>query len=459
MSVRWRLALLACVLSGAMIIATFLALFFAVRNTLTGTLDASLRGAVSRRVDDVLRRDRPRGPVVIQRHLNPPITRLVPARPLPPDAALLVTFDPSGKVLAGTPPLRLPLREGFTRTGGYRVLTVRLPDGTWIRGYRSEAELLRSLEGVTRIFWIVAPAVLLLGLLGGYFLADRALRPVDAVTRLAGRIAASGRYAERVPLSPGRDEMARLTGTINAMLDRLGSLIERERAFALAAAHELRTPLAVIRARASLALERERDPAQYQDALREVRDVSDELAHLADRLMALARAGGPARREAVDLADVALEVSELHLMAATEREMRLEPDLGSAPTLGDGTALTLAASNLLQNAVRYGRRGGHIRICTRLEGAVAVLRVEDDGPGIPAADRERLLQPFQRGLGLQGSEGAGLGLALASAVAEQHGGQLRLDKATTGGLSAELQLPAVSEPEAETRSLASRANA
>lgn len=435
MSVRLRLGLLASLVSAVMIVAAYSALFLAVRGTLVGVLNDSLRNGVNFRVADEVRRaqnpNKPRPSPNANRTPRPALRGL----------ATVATFEADGRPKFGEAPVRAPLREGFARVNGYRVLTKRAPTGVWVQAYRAEDELLNSLSQVTHVFWIVLPAVLLVGFVGGTLLAGRALRPVDAVTRLASRIAASGALTERVPPAKGRDEMARLTATINAMLDRLGGVIERERAFALAAAHELRTPLAVIRARASLALERERTPEQYRAALAEVRDVSMELTDLTMRLLALARTGGPARLDPVDLAAVALEAAELHGEAARARHVRLELDVNSAMLRGDATALTLAASNLVQNAVRHGRTNGVVWVRVEDDGDTARLRVEDDGPGIPAADVARLLEPFQRGPKLQGSEGAGLGLALASAVAEQHGGRLWLGPSAHGGLRAELALP------------------
>lgn len=428
-----------------MMLATFLALYFSVRGTLVGVLDASLRTGVSARVaEDVRRSQYPQayeGARTNRSFGGERDDRPRVSRPTPPGLATVVTFGRDGSVASGTPPLDLPLLEGFVRADGYRVLTARLPSGGWVRAFRAEDELLSSLEGVTNVFTVVAPLVIVLGFLGGYLLAGRALRPVGQVTALAARIAASGRHGERVPSSPGKDEMARLTETINAMLDRLGDLIEHERAFALAAAHELRTPLAVIRARASLALERDRSPAQYRAALTEIEGVTADLSRLADRLLALARTSGDAHREDVDLADLALEASEMHSAALRGRGVVLTLDLASAPASGDRTALLLAASNLVQNAARYGRAGGHVRLRAFASGSASVLIVEDDGPGIAPEDAERLQKPFQRGLGLQGSEGAGLGLALVSGVARQHGGAFGLGRSDLGGLRAELRVP------------------
>lgn len=434
MTLRLRLALLASARSSVAVIVLFVALYVGVRGTLEGVLEDSLRGGVNTRLDDGRR-----GPNPLERGRGDGGG----SRPTPPGLATVVTFTASGALVSGTPPVQVALKEGFASSEGYRVLTIRRANGGWVQAFRPGNELLSSLERVTRLFFWIAPLVALLGLVGGYLLADRALRPVAAVTRLARRIAQSGDSVERVPLAPGSDEMARLTSTINAMLDRLAGVIERERTFSLAAAHELRTPLSIIRARTSLALERDRKPAQYRAALLEVEGISLDLTVLTERL--LARTSGPARVESVNLADVALEVVELHASTAEAKGVRVSLELESVPSSGDRATLLLVASNLVQNALRYGqvlgREGGRVRVATHLLEGHAVLWVEDDGPGILEADLERLLQPFQRGSKLQGSEGAGLGLALVAAVTEQHGGTLSLERSQWGGLRVRVGLP------------------
>lgn len=439
MTLRWRLALLSGVVSTVVVVVMFIALFMAVRATLEDVLNRSLRGAVERRIDDLGRHK-----------LSPALTPQTDegarqdARPRTSWPGGTAVFDEHGTLVSGSPTVVVPLREGMTSTGGYRVLTRRHASGAWVQAYRAEDVVLSGVQGVLRVFLLVAPLVTLVATAGAYLLASRALRHVDRVTLLASRIAAGGKYDERLPSVPGQDEMARLTGTMNAMLDRLSSLIERERTFALAAAHELRTPLAVIRARASLALERERDGSQYRLALREIREVSTELTQLTDRLLALARSGISGDARPVDLAAVTLEAVELQSSAAPHVQVRL--DLNAAVTFGDEAALSLAVSNLVQNALQHARSSVTVESVARR--GRAYVRVTDDGPGIPDREVRRLMMPFQRGAEAQGRSGAGLGLALVNAVAEQHRGRVTLRAAPRGGTRASLDLPSC-ETEAE----------
>jgi signal transduction histidine kinase len=441
-SLRWRLTLFYGVVSGLILLLGSTALLFSLRSSLYALLDESLRDAalsVSSRFEGPGRGAR--GPDI----RGPPLRRpgMDGLRPrLPGDTALTI-FESNGEATAllDDSPVDAPLELGARSLEGYRVVTLRLRSGIWVQAARSEEDVLGALGRTRRLLFIGLPLLLMLGLGAGFVLADRALRPVDAVTRLASSIAASGRSGERVPQAIGNDEMARLTKTVNAMLEKLEGLIAQERAFALAAAHELRTPLSVLQARVSLSLERERSNEQYRAALETIGSTTRKLNGMVEGLLTLARTHVPTQGIALNLADIALEVSEWHADEARARHQHLELDLNSAPTTGDASSLRLAASNLVRNAILYGREGGHVWILTSSRDGAALLEVRDDGEGVGDEDRERLRRPFQRGQGLQAVNGSGLGLALVDAVAKQHGGQLELARAAEGGLCAAIRLP------------------
>ncbi|MCX7739561.1 MAG: ATP-binding protein [Meiothermus sp.] len=360
-----------------------------------------------------------------------------------PGATVLIVYDRQGHALLrlGEPWVQVELTTGFVTVEGTRVYNYPLPDGGTVQVMRSQQETLQTLSNTQRYLLLALPGLFVLALGVGYVLADRSLRPVDQVTRLAGEIAASGRYGERVPESPGTDEMARLTQTFNAMLSRLERTIEREKAFALAAAHELRTPLSVLQARASLSLEKPRTAEQYREALGQIARTAEDLAQVIEALLLLARTHQPVERERADLDLLALEAQESLEVLAREKQARVVLELEPTPYRGQPLTLRTAIANLLSNALKYGPQGGRVWLRTRQEGNLAVVEVADEGPGIPPEQLERLLQPFQRGTGTQGVRGAGLGLTLVSAIAEQHGGRLVLQQAPEGGLLARLELP------------------
>ena len=341
----------------------------------------------------------------------------------------------------GAPPVNAPLEPGYVSISGVRVFTEHVQDEGWVQAMRSEIETLGVLKNAQRALLFGLPILLCLGVGAGYLIADRALRPVDAVSKLASSIATSGHYKARVPESPGNDEIARLTQTVNAMLGRLEATIDSERAFALAAAHELRTPLAVLRARTSLSLERERSGEQYRQALQVVNQTSLEMAGLVESLQALARTNQPPVHQVANLADLALEVTQSLWALARDHGVQFRLQTQAAAITGDISAIRLAITNLISNAIKYGRAGGEVFVRCASQKDWVWFEVSDDGVGIPEDQLERLQQPFQRGLGLQAVAGTGLGLALVAAVSEQHGGRLELTKAVEGGLRAVIYLP------------------
>ena len=442
MNLRWRLTLFYGAVLSAILVIGGTALYFSLRSSLYGLLDEGLRGAVNQvaeRFTPPGRRgdDGPRfggggqrgGPNDLRPRLSGDTT--------------LTLYDASGNLsdVLEQPPVNAPLSEGISSIEGYRVLTLRLPNGAWVQAARLESDALSALQRTQQLLTLGLPLLLLAGLGAGYWLADRALKPVDAVTKLAMSIAASGRSGQRVPLAIGNDEMARLTRTVNAMLERLEAMIDSERAFALAAAHELRTPLAILQGRVSLSLERKRTSDHYREALITVSQSTDKLSTLVEGLLTLARSHVPAQLERLDLADIALEVYESHQDQLVEKHQIINLELDSALTLGDASGLRLALSNLIRNASRYTPDNSQIWLRSSSSHGSARLEVTDNGAGVSEADLERLRKPFQRGAGLQGVAGSGLGLALVDAVARQHGGRLTLSRASEGGLRAVIALP------------------
>jgi signal transduction histidine kinase len=427
LTLRWRLTLFYALLSSAILLVTGSVFFFSLRASLREMLDNSLHDAASLAASQLTGDE---GQPKFSETDAESLQREVQGE------TTLVVFNAAKKQTdrLGRARVTAPLEVGFTSTKGFRAYTVQTEKGDWVQALRSEAETLETLSRAQRLLLFTVPLMLLAGLGVGYLIADRALRPVDQVSRLASSIATSGRYKDRVPESPGDDEMTRLTQTVNAMLGKLAATIERERAFALAAAHELRTPLALLRGQASLSLRRERTSDEYRQVIESVDQTSLEMTGLVESLLALARTNQTLQKQAVNLEDLVLQVVEILSETARARSIKLILETQSTPTHGDPAALRLLVTNLVSNAIQYGREGGHVWLRTSTQNDHAMLEVSDDGPGIEASDLERLTQPFQRGLGLQGITGTGLGLALALAVAEQHGGTLELSRAAEGGL-------------------------
>ncbi|THF86732.1 HAMP domain-containing protein [Deinococcus sp. KSM4-11] len=313
---------------------------------------------------------------------------------------------------------RFPVAAGLTTEDARRVLTLPA-EGLVLRVSRSTEALSGFLETLAKLLLIGSVFMIAAACAAGYWLADRALRPVDAVARTADAIARRGDYAERVLLAPGNDEMARLTRTVNSMLDGLSHTIEREKAFARTAAHELRTPLTVLRGRLDLTLRRPREAEEYERALRGMRERVEELQTITEGLLALARTETPTLLEAVDLAAVAVSASEALEDTAVTYGKRVIVQVEHARVQAEHDGLVRAVCNLLENALKYGE--GEV---ISLRAAGTDVMVESTGPGPRQEDWPRLLLPFERGAGQQAVSGSGLGLALVDALARRWQAQL-----------------------------------
>lgn len=305
------------------------------------------------------------------------------------------------------------IKLGLTTMKQQRVLTTALPDGLFLRVSRSTETLAEFLETLARLLVMAGSLMISAACAAGYWLAHRALKPVDAVARTAQSIAERGDYQQRVPQAPGQDEMARLTSTVNTMLDRLAGTIEHEKQFARIAAHELRTPLTVLKGRLDLTLDRPRSTEEYEKALLGMQGRVDALAGLSESLLALARTDAPVDLARVELASAGFKVSESLEDTAKQLGKRVQLDLHETWVLAEQGGLERVISNLLENALKYGE-GAEVLLRVRAD----TLSVENAGRGPPPDQWERLLQPFERGadrLSVSVS-GSGLGLALVAAL-------------------------------------------
>jgi two-component system sensor histidine kinase QseC len=273
----------------------------------------------------------------------------------------------------------------------------------------------------------------------------RALRPLRV---LADAVAdRDPRRLEPVPATGVPSEVGPIVERLNELFTRIDASLERERAFTADAAHELRTPLAAIRAQAEVA-RASADDAERRRALDQVIAGCDRAARLSDQLLTLARLESgewQGRFAPCDLAAIAREVVAELAQAAHSRGVALVLDVPAPmPTRGDAALLYVLIRNLVDNAVRYGASGGSVRVALEREARGVALCVEDQGPGIAQAERAHVLGRFHRGLGTS-ETGAGLGLAIAQRISTLHGASLSLAAGAGGrGLIAAVHFPASS---------------
>jgi signal transduction histidine kinase len=298
----------------------------------------------------------------------------------------------------------------------------------------------------------IGPILLGVALVGGWALAGRSLAPVVQVTDAAAAISVSD-LSRRVPVSPAPDELSRLAATFNAMIERLHSAVERERRFTADASHELRAPLAVIRAETTLALDRPRDPGEYRRSLAMIDEQAGEIEELIAELLFLARAESATHQqmETVPLSRIATEAAEqcrLQLEQANVRADVKVPDelLVSAAS----PLLTRAIGNLIHNAAKVSAAGDVVLVCGRREEGRVVLSIEDHGPGIPEEHLGHIFEPFyQISPSRTPGESHGLGLAICQSIISLHGGRVRASSTPGQGARFEIDLPAPSSVEGQ----------
>ena len=249
-----------------------------------------------------------------------------------------------------------------------------------------------------------------------------------------------------LPLAGLPSELAPLGAALNALLARLATSFDAQRAFVADAAHELRSPLTALKLQLDLA-RRAADDAGRAQALAELAAGTERMRRLVEQLLALARAepgGAETALAETDLAEVARQAAAdaVPLAAAGAVELELDAPLPQV-VRADASALRILLRNLIDNAVRHAGRDGRVLVQVGGEQSQAIVRVDDSGPGIPAAERERVFDRFYRRDG-GGTSGSGLGLAIVRAIAQRHAAQVSLADSPLGGLRAEVRLPRAS---------------
>ncbi len=368
------------------------------------------------------------------------------------DQSLVQIVDAAGVVVAASPSVEGEPPVVSARPGPGSTTTVRSralpigegepfvvvargvngPDGPLVVLVAESLELVGDSTGVVVRLLLIGYPVVVLGVAGAsYWLAGRALRPVEAIRAQVAQVEGTSELGARVPVPAGDDEVTRLAVTMNAMLERLERASERQRRFVGDASHELRSPLATIRAAHEIATLHPGSSdwaATSSDVLAEL----DRVDHLVDDLLLLARAdehGLRIRRVDVDLEDlVGAEAQRLRQHGGLEVGVDAPP----SRVRGDPSQLARALRNLADNAARHAQ--GRIDLRLRLVGDQVRVEVEDDGPGVPEAERERVFERFVRldESRTRGSGGTGLGLAIAREISTAHGGSLHVEAGVRG---------------------------
>lgn len=367
--------------------------------------------------------------------------------PLPEHAAPPAAGEPQqvGDPARGGQPgpgFRAPLAR--TR-GEFREVFHFLPHGECLLIGRSMAPDLASMRRF--VVWLTAAgtAVLMFGLVGGWWLASRAIRPIEDISATATKIAA-GDLSQRISAADTENELGRLAGVLNSTFARLEAAFAHQARFTSDASHELRTPVSVILTQTQGALSRERSVAEYREALEACQRAAQRMRKLTESLLELARMDAgqePFKHEAFDLGHVAADSVELVRPLAAERGVFIICELGPLKCLGDADRIGQVATNLLTNAIHFNRSGGEVRVSAHAENGSALLTVSDTGEGIPPEDLPHIFERFYRvdesRSRIQGR--SGLGLAISKAIADAHGGTIEVSSQPGAGSQFTLKLP------------------
>lgn len=315
-----------------------------------------------------------------------------------------------------------------------------------------------TLETLRNYSLIALAVIFLVSLLVGRIVAGRMLRPIGEITATANRLRATD-LSQRINATGPHDELRTLADTLDAMLDRIDTAFRAERALVADVSHELRNPVAVIRANVEAVLADDRaSPAERADALAIVSRQTARMGRLLDDLLATARRrSGSFADQRVDVHDFIIEVAAEHALLAAERDIEIQTRVATGPVVyADPESLARAVSNLLGNALRLAPAGSVLTVAGGSVDGWAWIAVRDEGPGIAEADQQRIFERFRRaennggaddpaahsGAGATGPDrGSGLGLTIARQIVESHEGRLMVHSRLGVGSTFVIWLP------------------
>jgi signal transduction histidine kinase len=312
----------------------------------------------------------------------------------------------------------------------------------------SDRERLR--ERTRRLIVQLAVATVALGLIIGLAFAHSLMRQVDAVNKTAQAIS-TGDMTKRIQLTGAGDELENLAINLNGMLDQIERLMTGMKEVSDNIAHDLRSPLTRIRNRLTAALKS--DPAGKDEALRATLEEAESMIGTFNALLSIARiesGEGAGQMEPVDVVAIAQEMAELYEPAAQDAGFALSLKADATPPVrGSRALISQALANLLDNAMKYANGGKIIEISVKKSQKGHVrLAVADDGPGVPAGDREHIFQRFVRLETSRTTHGSGLGLSLVAAIARAHGAALKVDQGNLGGAQPGISIALIFPPRA-----------
>jgi heavy metal sensor kinase len=430
--------------------------YFAMSGSIRATVDADLSARLEG-VRAIIEEDAPKGAAALEDEIKEFADGLgVDGRVRVADANGMVIFssqnlDPA-KMRARYARLSRPFYQQLD-TDAFRVLHEQLEIG----GAQYDITLAISMDGYNRALRsfeigliFAVPALLSVAAAGGYWMSRRALEPVDEITRTARNIGVRD-LAQRLAVSTSGDELARLAETLNEMLARLEAAFQRITRFTADASHELRTPVAVVRTSAELALSKPRSEGEYREVLSLILSETEKISRLIEELLELARADSGAVELSLMRTDLREPLREAcrqasFLAESKEIELRAEIPEQAVWIAGESSALEKLFMIVLDNAVKYTASGGQVDVSVKPNGQFALIDVTDTGIGIAAEDIPHLFERFYRVDKARSREsgGIGLGLAIGRWIAQTHRGEITVQSEPHRGSTFQIKLPTLS---------------
>lgn len=457
LSIRWRLTLWYAAALGVILTGFCLILLFLTRQQLLARTDAALREELRELALEV---QLAKSPEEFDVHLRARFYQHDIYDFLVSNEHATVLFASSGLTAAQVNSL-IPqdltdswqfATQQLIKNDFYRVARTAIdgPEGrVVVQAVTPMKPLYDEMQTLQLLMIVLLPLGITFALLGGYFLAARALAPVEQIVQVAAAITISG-LDRRIEVTNPHDELGRLATTLNSLIARLERAVDEIQRFTADASHELRTPLAVLRSEAESALRKRRTPEEYEQTLSIVVDEATRLGCLADQLLTLSRHDAgvtECRRESVRVEALLLDVVEQLRPLAEARGVTLEfSTIESCEMVGDDIRLSQAFFNVVDNAIKYTAQDGSVDVQCRVKDWSAVIVVRDTGLGIPSEHLGRVFDRFYRVDSSRHSltGGAGLGLAISRAAIMSHQGEITLQSEFGVGTTVTIRLSGVS---------------
>jgi signal transduction histidine kinase len=354
-----------------------------------------------------------------------------------PGGYLLLQDRTQAKLAGNLPamPVRLGLvsqttpRQRHGRAGAMLGRGEYLTDGVYLFVGRDTAPIVATRVRLLTAYASITGAALLLAILGGVLFSVQFLRRIDAIATTCNAIVA-GQFNDRIALRGSDDELDRLAGAINGMLDRIAALLENLRQVSSDVAHDLRTPLTHLRQRLETARSKSASLEEYSTAVGQAIGDTDELLAIFTALLRISQIEAGSRLAAfssLSLSELLQRVCELYRPVAEDHRQTLACDIEAGISVrGDAELLTQMYVNLVENSIRHTPAGSSIRISLHRQQNIALATVADTGPGIAAEERAKVFRRFYRGSASRSTPGNGLGLALVAAIANLHQARIQL---------------------------------